>query len=66
MSNLIAPKKGEMWTIEGRSDLTFVGQGRDSEMTKQFIFHDPVDGFFVISKDDFYAADLFKEKQSNE
>jgi hypothetical protein len=56
------PKQGETWNIEGYKGLIFVGVGRDFIQTKYFIFSDPVDGYFIITKDEFYAENTFKER----
>lgn len=57
------PKPGETWTVGVCENLTFIGMGRDFKSEKHFIFSDPVNGYFIITKDDFYSPDLFKAKQ---
>lgn len=59
---LKGPRPGEVWSVGGYENLVFLGVGRDFCQEKHFVFKDG-EGMFVITKDDFYAADLFKEKQ---
>ena len=39
-----------------------MGVGRGLLGDKMFIFEDQIDGFFVISKDDFYNVDMPKSR----
>jgi len=57
------PKKGERWSIGTYDNLVFIGFGRDFIQDKYFIFEDQDathSCLFVISKDEFFSADLKK------
>lgn len=54
------PSIGEKWTVGTFENLVFMGQGRDFESNKFFIFRDG-NSFFIIEKDEFFSLDLSKE-----
>jgi hypothetical protein len=64
------PQIGEKWTIDGFTGLIFLGRGEDYAQEKFLIFSDPEHNYstqnnmFIITKDRFWAADTFKEKEN--
>lgn len=60
---MIRPKIGETWTVGSYENLVYMGVGFDFEKTKYLLFTDPVNGFFLIKKDEFWQSDLHKVKQ---
>jgi hypothetical protein len=60
---IAGPKPGEKWTIGAYTGLTFIDVGRTIHGQKVLIFADPVDRYFIISKDEFYDKALFKKKE---
>lgn len=64
-SAMKGPRVGERWEVGGIAGLVFLGVGLDFGQRKYLIFQDG-DVLFVITKDEFYAADLQKHIEENE
>lgn len=59
---LKGPRPNEVWTVGSYKNLKFIGIAIDFEYEKFLVFEDPINGLFVINRDKFWSADLFKEK----
>lgn len=51
------PKVGELWRIGDKKPAYYVGVDNQN-----LIFGDPENGWFPVSKEDFYSEDFRKEK----
>lgn len=59
----IIPKQGEVWTVAGLPDFTFLGMGESFGIEKYYIFASNENGFFVINKDEFFNLKTPTERQ---
>jgi hypothetical protein len=57
------PRDGETWTVGSFKGLRFLGVARDIREIQFLVFTRPDGGMFVVSKDEFFAADMPRKRE---